>query len=241
MQFLDPDRVWTNDSPEVQKFLKDGKRKDVLKILGIRSPGKNGIKYINRLLRLIGVSLVCRQSRGEDKKQVYTYRYQTEPELRLTKKGPVRICSLPENWSELSELTALRMSQKIEAKKATAKLTQTTAPSVLEVVIDGADLINIQLEPSMTETTPENLTAGSASGAVSHAATEPEAESEPPIANRTGWVSRLGQWVAVKVIGWCENGTRYRILYETKCGEWIEMLAFPNQMRWGTDTLESLP
>ena len=233
MQFLDTDRVWTNDSPEVQKFLKDGKRKDVLKILGIGSPGKNGIKYINRLLRLIGVSLVCRQSRGEDKKQVYTYRYQTEPELRLTKKGPVRICSLPENWNELSELTALRMSQKIEAKKATAKLTETTAVSTLEVVIDGADLINIQLEPSMTETTPENPTAGSASGAISHAATEGKAEAELPIANRTGWVSRLGQWVVAKVIGWCEEGTRYRILYETKSGEWSEMLAFPSQIRWG--------
>jgi Domain of unknown function (DUF3854)/Origin of replication binding protein len=237
MQFLDSDRVWTNDSLEVQKFLKDGKRKDVLKILG--RPGKNGIKYINRLLRLIGVSLVRRQSRGEDKKQVYTYRYQTEPELRLTKKGPVRVCSLPENWSELSELTAIRMSQKIEAKKATAKLTETTAPSVLEVVIDDADLINIQLEPSMTETAPENPTAASAPGAISHGAPEPEAE--PPIANRAGWVSRWGKWVAAKVIGWCEEGTRYRILYETKCGEWSEMLAFPNQMRWGTDTLESSP
>jgi len=238
MQFLDPDRVWTNDSPEVQKVLKDGKRKDVLQILG--SPGKNGIKYINRLLRLIGISLVCRQSRGEDKKQVYTYRYQTEPELRLTKKGPVRICSLPENWSELSELTALRMSQKIEAKKATVKSAETTAPSALEVVIDDADLINIQSEPSMTETAPENPTAGSASGAISHAATEGKAEAEPPIANRTGWVSRWGKWVAAKVIGWCEEGTRYRVLYET-AGKWSEMLAFPNQMRWGTDSIESHP
>jgi hypothetical protein len=231
MQFLDPDRVWTNDSPEVQKVLKDGKRKDVLQILG--SPGKNGIKYINRLLRLIGISLVCRQSRGEDKKQVYTYRYQTEPEVRLTKKGPVRICSLPEDWSELSELTALRMSQKVEAKKATVKSAETTAPSALEVVIDDADLINIQSEPSMTETTPENQTAGNAPDAISHGGIEGEAEAKPPIANRTGWVSRWGKWVAAKVIGWCEEGTRYRILYQTKCGEWSEALAFPSQMRWG--------
>jgi hypothetical protein len=81
----------------------------------------------------------------------------------------------------------------------------------------------------MTKTTPENPAAGSASGAISHAA----AEAEPPITNRTGWVSRLGQWVAAKVIGWCEDGTRYRILYETKSGEWSEMLAFPSQIRWG--------
>jgi hypothetical protein len=145
---------------------------------------------------------------------------------------------LPENWNELSELTALRMSQKIEAKKPTAKSAETTVPSALEVVIDGGDLINIQSEPSMTETAPENPTAGSASGAISHGATERKGEAERPIANRTGWVSRWGKWVAAKVIGWCEEGTRYRVLYET-AGEWIEMLAFPNQIRWGTDTLES--
>jgi hypothetical protein len=125
------------------------------------------------------------------------------------------------------------MSQKIEAKKATTKLAETTSPSALEAVIDGADLINIQLEPSMTETTPENQTAGNAPDAISHGGIEGEAEAEPPIANRTGWVSRLGQWVAAKVIGWCEEGTRYRILYDTKSGEWSEMLAFPSQIRWG--------
>ena len=214
----------------MQKFLKDGKRKDVLKIL--ENPGKNGVKYVNRLLRLIGISLVCRQSRGEDKKQLYTYRYQTEPELRLTKKGPVRICSLPEDWSELSELTALRMSQKIDAKKVTIKSAETTAPSALEAVINGADLINIQSESSMTKTTPEDSTAENASGAISHGAIEPEAGVERPIPNRTGWVSRWGKWVAAKVIGWCEEGTRYRILYETKFGEWREALAFPSEMRW---------
>jgi hypothetical protein len=147
---------------------------------------------------------------------------------------------LPEDWSELSELTALRMSQKVEAKKATTKSAETTAPSALEVVIDDADLINIQLEPSMTQTAPENPTAGSASGAISHAPTEGKAEAEPPIANRTGWVSRWGKWVAAKVIGWCEEGTRYRVLYET-AGFWSEMLAFPDQMRWGTDSIESNP
>jgi hypothetical protein len=120
----------------------------------------------------------------------------------------------------------------VEAKKATTKSAETTAPSVLEAVIDGADFINIQSEPSMTKTTLENPTAGNASDAISHAATDPEEESEPPIANRTGWVSRWGKWVAAKVIGWCEYGTRYRILYQTKFGEWSEALAFPDQMRW---------
>jgi hypothetical protein len=135
---------------------------------------------------------------------------------------------LPKNWSELSELTAFRMNQKIEVKKVTTKSAETTVPSALETVIDGADLINIQSEPSMTKATPENPTAGSVSGAISHGAIEPEPEAERLIANRTGWVSHWGKWVVAKVIGWCEEGTRYRILYRTKFGEWSEALAFPS-------------
>ncbi len=60
----------------------------------------------------------------------------------------------------------------------------------------------------------------------------PELPTSTPIANWTGWVSRWGQWVVAKVIGWCEEGTRYRILYQTKCGQWDEALAFPSYMRW---------
>ncbi|HEY9796914.1 MAG TPA: hypothetical protein V6D30_14830, partial [Leptolyngbyaceae cyanobacterium] len=79
--------------------------------------------------------------------------------------------------------------------------------------------------------------------------TLPDIEVEPPIqppiqspiANRTGWVSHLGQWVAAKVIGWCEEGTRYRILYQTKCGEWSEALAFPSQIRWGQTFSDPAP
>lgn len=70
-------------------------------------------------------------------------------------------------------------------------------------------------QSSVTEPTAEDVTEGTAAE------------------EAWGWVSCWGKWVAAKVIGWCENGTRYRILYQTKCGEWSEALAFPSQMRWG--------
>jgi hypothetical protein len=55
-----------------------------------------------------------------------------------------------------------------------------------------------------------------------------------PIAEKAwGWVNRFGQWFKARVIGWCEEGRRYRLLYEAKPGELSEMLAFPDQMRWG--------
>jgi hypothetical protein len=58
--------------------------------------------------------------------------------------------------------------------------------------------------------------------------------TEPcPIAEKAwGWVNRFGKWFKAIVIGWCKEGTRYRVLYET-AGSWSEMLAFPSQMRWG--------
>ena len=127
--------------------------------------------------------------------------------------------STPKNWDELAALTAKKQAKKIaELKEAELLAVQpfdaVPPPAVFDTNLGvGGTIPNIEVEPS----------------------------SQPPIANRTGWVSHLGQWVAVKVIGWCEKGTRYRILYETKCGEWIEALVSPNQMRWGQTFSDPFP
>lgn len=218
-QFLDPDRTWSEKSPEIQEIMRWGKDKDVTKILG--NPGKSGIKYVNRLLRLIGISLISRQTRGEDKERLYTYHYQPEPAMRLTKKGPIRVCSLPENWHELSALTAARMSQKVEAKKAAIKSAETTAPHSLDTVIDSPDFINTQTGLSMTEPTPENTTAGGAS-----------AETGPPGSKgRLGWVWRWGrEWVRASFLA-ATDGAQYRMLIEQATG-WCEVFAFPENIQW---------
>jgi hypothetical protein len=117
--------------------------------------------------------------------------------------------SRPANWDELAAFTAEKQAKKIfEIKEAEANAAQeleaVAPPPVFDTNLGGdATLPDIEVE----------------------------SPTQPPITNLTGWVSRLGQWVAVKVIGWCEKGTRYRVLYET-AGSWSEMLAFPNQMRW---------
>ncbi|MEG3972055.1 DUF3854 domain-containing protein [Microcoleus sp. T2B6] len=218
-QFLDPERTWSEKSPEIQEMLRWGKNKDVAKILG--NPGKSGIKYVSRLLRQIGVTLISRQVRGEGKDRLYTYHYQPEATTKLTKKGPIRVCSLPENWHELSALTAARMSQKVEAKKAATKTAETSAPYSLNAVIDGCEFINTQIEPSMTKTTPENTTAGEAS-----------AETGPPTSKgRLGWVLRWGrEWVRARFLA-TTDGAQLRMLIE-QVGGWGETLAWPHQIRW---------
>jgi hypothetical protein len=124
--------------------------------------------------------------------------------------------STPKNWDELAALTTKKQSKKIAELKeaellAAQALEAVTPPPVCDTNLGvGVTLPNIEVEPPI----------------------QPPI-AEPPIANRTGWVSRWGKWVAAKVIGWCSEGTRYRILYQTKCGEWSEALAFPSQIRWG--------
>jgi len=123
------------------------------------------------------------------------------------------------NWDELAALTAKKQAKKIAELKeaellAAQELEAVPPPPVFDTNLGvGGTLPDIEVKPPIAES---------------------------PITNRTGWVSRWGKWVVAKVIGWCEEGTRYRILYETKCGEWSEMLAFPSQMRWGP-TFYDLP
>lgn len=122
--------------------------------------------------------------------------------------------STPANWDELAAFTAQKQAKKISELKEAELL----AAQALEAVPP----------PPVFDT---NLGVG---GSIPGVKAEPPIK--PPIANQTGWVSRWGKWVAAKVIGWCENGTRYRILYQTKCGEWDEALAFPSYMRWDAPT-----
>ena len=118
--------------------------------------------------------------------------------------------STPKNWDELAALAAQKQAKKI----AELKEVELLAVQALEEVPP----------PPVFDT---NLGVGGTLLAV---------EETTSIANLRGWVSRWGKWVAAKVLGGCEEGTRYRILYQTKCGEWDEALAFPSYMRWDAPT-----
>jgi hypothetical protein len=213
-QFLNPDGSWSNESPEIKKLLKDGNRKDAKRILG--EPGKDGIKYVNKLLGLIGVKLISRRARGEGGKRTYEYFYQPEVTWKETKAGPQRECSLPEDWPELAELTAVRMSQKVEAKRASVKSPETVTLHSVDAVLDTPDFINNQLETSRTEPEPEPETQR-----------QPET---PQTTQRTGWAQRFGNWVRACYIG-PTDGCQLRILIQEKSG-WSEVLAWPDYLRW---------
>ena len=120
--------------------------------------------------------------------------------------------SLPADWDMLATFTAEKQAKKISEIKEAEALAAQQLEAVAPPPIFDTNL-GVDATPDL-EASPE--------------LPEPEA----PIANLTGWVSRWGQWVVAKVIGWCENGTRYRLLYQVAADQWDEALAFPDQMRW---------
>jgi hypothetical protein len=172
-KFLDPDKSWTNDSPEVLDFIKHCKKKAVANLLGYPDK-KTPMRYINRLLATIGVRLVAKQIR-EGSERVWSYRYQPEATIRLTRKDPQRVCSLPENWDVLAELTVVRLSKKVEDLKQAELLEQ----QGFEVVTDEA--INKQIqESSVTEPCPIAEKAW-------------------------GWVQRGREWIKCRVLEFVEG------------------------------------
>lgn len=215
IQFLNPaDASWTNKSIEIKKLLKGGERKGIRKILG--EPGKDGIKYLNKLLGLIGIKLVSRRTRGGDGKRGYEYFYQPEVTWKESKTGLTRICSLAENWHELFDLTAARMSQKTEAKRASVKSAETASPSSVGAGLDTPIFINNQIGVSRTASATQ---------------TEPSTNLQKPKSSesisRMGWVSRWGKWVRASFVA-ATDDAQYRMLIE-QVGE---VLAWPDKIRW---------
>ncbi|MEG4191032.1 plasmid replication protein, CyRepA1 family, partial [Microcoleus sp. Pol17_C1] len=207
--FLNPDTSWTADSPEVRNFIKRCKKKAVANVLGY--PDKKApMRYINRLLATIGVKLIAQQIR-EGSERVWSYRYQPEATTKLTSKGAQRICSLPENWDILAELTAVRLVKKMEDLKQAELLEQ----QGFEVVTDEAINKQIQQSSVTVEPLPEQA--------------EPQTE---PI-GRTAWVQRWGQWVRGSFLA-TTDGAQYRMLIE-QFGRWSEVLAWPHQIRWASE------
>lgn len=222
-QFLDPDRAWTADSPEVRELVKRCKKKSVANVLG--HPGKSArysMRYLNKLLGLIGITLEAQQVRGEGGKQIWTYRYHPRPVQRLTKKGGLKFAGYPQHWEVLSEFTAARMVKKVED----LKWSETSMQSDFEAVTDGAKNIQIQ-QPSVTNPDPPPEPE--------RGVLEPEPIGELPqtaTEDLWGWVRRGARWFRCRVLGWCEYGTRYRLWEHWTAETWGESFAFPEQIQW---------
>ncbi|MEG4883655.1 DUF3854 domain-containing protein [Microcoleus sp. K1-B6] len=206
--FLEEGKTWTANSPEVQTIIKLCKKKAIANILGYPTP-KYEMRFINKLLAIIGIKLVAQQIRTGDERE-WAYLYFPTAVFKKTAKGSKRICSLPENWEELSAFTSSRMAQKVASLKEAEML----ASKELEFVTDPPiNVIKKAASVTKPETTPE----------------QPEPQPEPT--GRMGWVQRWGKWVRASFLA-NTDGTQYRMLVEKVGGIWDETLAWPHQIRW---------
>jgi hypothetical protein len=123
-QFLEPDRVWTSDSPEVLAVAKWGeskKAKLIDKEIGERTP----MQYLQDLLAVIGVKLIGNRRNSE--KREYSY---------LPDGG-----SLPVDFLELYAAVSSKMLERYEekvekqdAKKRSAVTAETLDSTSLELL-----------------------------------------------------------------------------------------------------------
>ena len=204
-QFLDPEKRWTASSPEVQKIVKLCKKSAIANILGYPT-AEYEMRFINKLLGIIGIKLIASQVRDGDNRE-WQYRYQPTATIKLTKKGPVRVCSLPENWEELATYASVRLSKKVSSLKEAEML----ARKGLEFVTDST-IIDIKKVASVTpEPTPEPT------------------ESQPESVGKMGWINRWGKWVRASFLE--VAGTQYRMLVG-ELGGLTATLAWPDKIRW---------
>jgi Domain of unknown function (DUF3854) len=202
-KFTGPGKVWTNDSPELLELLERCKKKAIANLLG--HPGKmRPMQWLNQLLSLIGCKLIGKAvKRNGVQHREYSY---------------IAESSRPANWDELATFTAKKQAQKIfeikEAEAIEAKEFEAVAPPpVFDTNLGGDATI-----PDLEVETP---------------VPEPRIETSPPTTEESwGWVKSWGKWVRGRAVGWCEYGTRHRLLIEKAAGIWGEILAFPDQIQW---------
>jgi hypothetical protein len=116
-QFLEPDQVWTNDSPEVLAVASWGKSKKAKLIGKAIGEQEDPIHYLQNLLAFIGVKLVKNRKMGQ--KREYSY---------LPNGG-----SLPADFPELYAAVSSRMLKRYEEKveKQDAKKRSSVTPRTL--------------------------------------------------------------------------------------------------------------
>jgi hypothetical protein len=129
-QFLDSDRTWSNDSPEVLAVAKWGKSKEA-KMLDMEIKNLAPIPYLHNLLAFIGVKLVGKQKKGQ--KREYSY---------LPDGG-----SLPADFSELYAAVSSKMLEKYEEKVQKKEVEKRSA--ITSETLTSAELDTVTHLPTM--------------------------------------------------------------------------------------------
>ena len=243
LQFTDPDKEWTNKSPEVIEFARKALRyaADIKDVAGIKISSEkvslNPIGIVQVFLRQLGLTLHGEKQRrnGQQRERVYrfvgfarTNVYDSKLNLDLNQNRE-KICEpeglraqIFEAWQQRDELALFEFQQNgITAVEADVTVDLKSARSKdcyqnspPKPQVVTPRTIDIEKTPSVTTTS----TIG----------TLPKPTEPQPI-GRMGWVQRWGQWHEARILSWCEEGTRYIVEYLERSGNIDRMFVFPNK------------
>jgi hypothetical protein len=228
-KFLDGDRTFCNDSPEVLAVAKWGEGKEAA-MLDLRIKNQSPIQFLQSLLAHLGLKLVGSQRKGE--KRQYSYK----PEGG----------SLPADFSELYAAVSSKMLenweekvQKKESEKRSAVTAKTVARSSVEVV---TPLPNISIDKVARGVTgfEEDLEAPICQAEVVTTSPEltPELAELPselpavevPVATQP-WFQRGKEWIKCRVLEFV--GDRYLLEAKSMVDDGlVRFRAFPEDLRW---------
>jgi hypothetical protein len=206
-RFLEPGKVWSQDSPEVVKIWERCKKKDAAKLLG--HPGNmKPIQWLNNLLKIIGCKLSGKNiKRNGVQHREYFY---------------IAESSRPTNWDELAAFTAEKQAKKIsEIKEAEAlaaqELEAVAPPPVFDTNLGGDATLAPELSPQL-EPQPAPLP-----------------ERAKPQEEAWGWFQRGKEWIKCRVLEFVEG--RYVLQAKSMVDDGlVRFWAFPEDLRWEAPT-----
>jgi hypothetical protein len=244
LQFCDPTKEWSNKSPEVLEFAGKALKlaADIKILTGItvtqEKVAKNPVGVVGSFLGQLGLKFVGEQRRvGEERVRFYKFGGAASANCfdragnKISEPEGLR-SEIFEAWRQRDELALFEFQQNgiaaveadvtLDFKSAHSKGCYENYPPKPQVVTPRT--IDLETTPSVTTTSTTEAESSSP---------EPRIETSPPTTEESwGWVKSWGKWVRGRAVGWCEYGTRHRLLIEKAAGIWGEILAFPDQIQW---------
>jgi len=247
LQFCDPTKEWSNKSPEILEFAGKALKfaADIKIWTGIRvSPKKvaeNPIGVVGSFLGQLGLKFAASPQRRVGGERLRFYKFGGAASANVFDRAGNKVkepeglrAQIFEAWQKRDELALFEFQHHgIAAVEADVTLDLKPSASKVRVKKDlyfgsvTASSIDIENIPSVT--TDSSI----------ETPIEPTVEPQPEPLGRMGWVSRWGQWIRASFLA-ATDGAQYRMLIQ-ELGEWSEVLAWPHQIRWGTDSIESTP
>jgi hypothetical protein len=243
LQFCDPTKEWSNNSPEILEFAGKALKfaADIKTFTGIKvsreKVAENPIGVIQSFLAQLGLKLAGSPQRRVGEKRVRFYKFGGAASANVFDRAGNKVkepeglrAQIFEAWQKRDELALFEFQQQSIAA-VESDVTVDLKPRASKVRLKkDVYLESVTASPIDIENIPSVTTSPTVETPI-----EPTPEPQPEPIGRMGWVSRWGQWIRASFLA-ATDGAQYRMLIE-ELGEWSEVLAWPHQIRWEDSTI----